>query len=215
MSFKHSSYARVPGSNPGRTNFFVILVSAVFRWFSPADSDKAWWRRDWIEFGPCRLPLTPESVQSGYPSLAFSMVFHIVSTFSITITTFTTPPATKMKRKRTEEEELEKLLATLHHEIHHALKQAKGYERQRQSENLTQQSITSSDNPPVGTRGSLPSPAPPNFISWTDISPQSKVSSRSSRSSQSLLLSIHRFPSKPPETASRNIGLKEYWILYF
>ncbi|KAK3316438.1 Bud-site selection protein [Apodospora peruviana] len=40
------------------------------------------------------------------------------------------------KRKRSDEEELEKLLASFHNELHHALKQAKGYERQRQAKRL-------------------------------------------------------------------------------
>ncbi|KAK4217210.1 Bud-site selection protein [Rhypophila decipiens] len=40
------------------------------------------------------------------------------------------------KRKRSEEEELTKILSASHHAIHHALKIAKGYERQRQSKRL-------------------------------------------------------------------------------
>ncbi|KAM7215083.1 protein bud22 [Rhypophila decipiens] len=40
------------------------------------------------------------------------------------------------KRKRSEEEDLTKILSASHHAIHHALKIAKGYERQRQSKRL-------------------------------------------------------------------------------
>ncbi|KAM7202525.1 Bud-site selection protein [Rhypophila sp. PSN 637] len=40
------------------------------------------------------------------------------------------------KRKRSEEEEITKILSASHHAIHHALKIAKGYERQRQSKRL-------------------------------------------------------------------------------